>query len=175
MRLSILAGHAMANKKVSSPERLAAFSDGVFAMMITIMVLDLKPPPQYTFEALAEIWPMLLDYAVSYFFIAIVWLNHHHPIRFASLKRRRKDWCGAIYSSPSSVVRSACHGICIDLRFRGRSKLCVPARSLSGGCGYCCTPGKAICGVEAIITLSVLRSLQLLHLKVSATAFRMIA
>jgi Endosomal/lysosomal potassium channel TMEM175 len=38
-------------------------------------VLELKPPPQYTSEALAQLWPMLLSYAVSYLFIAIVWVN----------------------------------------------------------------------------------------------------
>jgi uncharacterized membrane protein len=99
MRLSSLVGHAMANKKVSSPERLAAFSDGVFAMIITILVLDLKPPPQYTFEALAQIWPMLLNYEVSYFFIVIVWLNHHHPIRFAEEATQGLVWCNFFISS----------------------------------------------------------------------------
>jgi uncharacterized membrane protein len=62
---------------------MAAFSDGVFAVIITVMVLELKPPHQFTFEALAQLWPMLLSYAVSYLFIAIVWVNHHHLLRFA--------------------------------------------------------------------------------------------
>jgi uncharacterized membrane protein len=73
----------MARRRKTSPERMAAFSDGVFAVIITVMVLELKPPHQFTFQALAQIWPMLLSYAVSYLFIAIVWVNHHHLLRFA--------------------------------------------------------------------------------------------
>jgi uncharacterized membrane protein len=71
----------MSNKK-TTPERLAAFSDGVFAVLITIMVLDLKPPAEATLEALLPLWPTALSYAVSYLFIAIIWVNHHHLLRF---------------------------------------------------------------------------------------------
>jgi uncharacterized membrane protein len=73
----------VANPRRTTPERMAAFSDGVFAVIITVMVLELKPPHQFTFRALAQLWPMLLSYAVSYLFIAIVWVNHHHLLRFA--------------------------------------------------------------------------------------------
>jgi len=66
-----------------TPERLGAFSDGVFAVIITIMVLDLKPPPQPSFAALLPLWPTGVSYAVSYLFVAIVWVNHHHLLRFA--------------------------------------------------------------------------------------------
>jgi len=66
-----------------TPERLGAFSDGVFAVIITIMVLELKPPPQPSFAALLPLWPTAVSYAVSYLFIAIVWVNHHHLLRFA--------------------------------------------------------------------------------------------
>jgi uncharacterized membrane protein len=48
-----------------TPERLAAFSDAIFAVIITIMVLDLRPPPQATFAALLPLWPAALSYAVS--------------------------------------------------------------------------------------------------------------
>lgn len=75
-------GGAMLEKKTSS-ERLAAFSDGVFAVIITIMVLDLKPPPGDTLTALFPLWPVALSYAVSYLFIAIIWVNHHHLLGFA--------------------------------------------------------------------------------------------
>jgi len=68
--------------KKTTPERLAAFSDGVFAVIITIMVLDLKPPAEATLKALIPLWPTALSYAVSYFFIAIIWVNHHHLLRF---------------------------------------------------------------------------------------------
>ncbi|PYL81822.1 MAG: DUF1211 domain-containing protein, partial [Verrucomicrobia bacterium] len=49
----------------------------MFAVLITVLVLELRPPEQPTFEALLERWPTWLSYAVSYLFIAIVWANHH--------------------------------------------------------------------------------------------------
>lgn len=53
-------------------ERVSLFSDGVFAVIITILVLELKIPEQATFSALLPLWPTALSYAVSYLFIAIV-------------------------------------------------------------------------------------------------------
>jgi len=67
-----------------TPERLNAFSDGVFAVLITVLVLDLRPPTVPTFDALVSFWPMGLSYALSYLFIAIVWTNHHHLMRYAT-------------------------------------------------------------------------------------------
>lgn len=64
-------------------ERLGTFSDGVFAVIITIMVLQLQVPPHPTFSALLREWPTILSYVVSYSFIAIVWINHHFLLRFA--------------------------------------------------------------------------------------------
>src|SRR5882762_5048422 len=66
------------------PERLSFFSDGVFAVLITVLVLELHPPEHPTFEALLSHWPSWLSYAVSYLFIAIVWANHHHLMRYAT-------------------------------------------------------------------------------------------
>ena len=60
----------------ATPERLSTFSDGVFAVLITVLVLELRPPEQPTFQALMSLWPTWLSYAVSYVFIAIVWANH---------------------------------------------------------------------------------------------------
>jgi uncharacterized membrane protein len=64
-------------------ERLAAFSDGVFAVIITIMVLQLKLPSYPTFNALLGEWPTALSYVVSYFLIVIMWINHHFLWGFA--------------------------------------------------------------------------------------------
>lgn len=64
-------------------ERLATFSDGVFAVIITIMVLQLKLPPNPTFDALLREWPTALSYVVSYFLIVIMWINHHFLWGFA--------------------------------------------------------------------------------------------
>jgi uncharacterized membrane protein len=61
--------------------RLAGYSDAVFAVIVTIMVLELKAPDEPTFSALTPLWPTALSYAVSYLFIAIIWINHHYLMR----------------------------------------------------------------------------------------------
>ena len=66
------------------PERLSAFSDAVFAVLTTVLVLELRPPKLPTFKALLSLWPIWLSYAMSYLFIAIVWANHHHLMRYAT-------------------------------------------------------------------------------------------
>jgi uncharacterized membrane protein len=76
----------------ATPERLSAFSDGVFAVLITVLVLDLRPSEQPTFKALLSLWPTGLSYAVSYLFIAIVWVNHHYLMRYATEATPRLLW-----------------------------------------------------------------------------------
>ena len=61
-----------------SKERLAAFSDGVLAIIITIMVLELKVPQGADFAALAKLAPVFESYVLSFIYIAIYWHNHHH-------------------------------------------------------------------------------------------------
>jgi uncharacterized membrane protein len=75
-----------------TPERLSAFSDGVFAVLITVLVLELRPPEIPTFDALLALWPTWLSYAVSYLFIAIVWTNHHYLMRYATEATSRLLW-----------------------------------------------------------------------------------
>jgi uncharacterized membrane protein len=75
-----------------SPERLSTFSDGVFAVLITVLVLELRPPEVATFKALLSLWPTWLSYAVSYLFIAIVWANHHHLMHYAAETTPRLMW-----------------------------------------------------------------------------------
>jgi uncharacterized membrane protein len=58
--------------------RLEAFSDGVIAIIITIMVLGLSVPKEPTLEALRPLLPIFLSYALSFIFIGIYWNNHHH-------------------------------------------------------------------------------------------------
>ena len=67
----------------AKPDRLNAFSDAVFAVIITVLVLDLRPPESASLAALMSLWPTGVSYAVSYLFVAIVWVNHHHLLRFA--------------------------------------------------------------------------------------------
>src|SRR6476661_10950391 len=76
----------------ATPERLSMFSDGVFAVLITVLVLELRPPELPTFEALLSLWPTWLSYAVSYLFIAIVWANHHHLMHYATEATPRLLW-----------------------------------------------------------------------------------
>ncbi|MCW5937110.1 MAG: DUF1211 domain-containing protein [Fimbriimonadaceae bacterium] len=61
--------------------RMEAFSDGVLAIIITIMVLELKIPPQSDFSALREIAPFFFSYILSFVFLAIYWNNHHHMLQ----------------------------------------------------------------------------------------------
>src|SRR4051812_22120340 len=76
----------------ATPERLSAFSDGVFAVLITVLVLELRPPESPTFAALLALWHTWLSYAVSYLFIAIVWVNHHYLLRYAREATPRLLW-----------------------------------------------------------------------------------
>ena len=62
-------------------ERLEAFSDGVMAVIITILALELRPPDGATWDALRAQWPSLLIYVLAFTFIAIYWNNHHHLLR----------------------------------------------------------------------------------------------
>ncbi|HEY1928830.1 MAG TPA: TMEM175 family protein [Caulobacteraceae bacterium] len=66
-------------------ERLFAFVDAVIAVIITIMVLDLRPPARPDFRALAQTAPTFLSYVLSFVYVAIYWTNHHHF--FALVKR----------------------------------------------------------------------------------------
>jgi uncharacterized membrane protein len=67
----------------SETGRLEAFSDGVIAVIITIMALELKPPEDGTFQSLHARLPALLFYILSFTFVGIYWNNHHHLLRAA--------------------------------------------------------------------------------------------
>ncbi len=63
--------------------RLEAFSDGVLAIIITIMVLDLKVPHDNSFSSLKPLFPIFLSYTLSFIYIGIYWNNHHHMLHTA--------------------------------------------------------------------------------------------
>ncbi|HEV7617305.1 MAG TPA: TMEM175 family protein [Burkholderiaceae bacterium] len=63
--------------------RLEAFSDGVLAIIITIMVLEMKIPHGTDFDALWPLWPVFLSYILSFVYIGIYWNNHHHMLHAA--------------------------------------------------------------------------------------------
>jgi len=107
-------------------DRLAAFSDGVIAIIITIMVLELKVPPRADWSALVEIAPSLASYILSFVFLAIYWNNHHHLLHtvtrvdglilwanshllfWLSLTPAATAWMGANFLAP---VPTAVYGV----------------------------------------------------------------
>ena len=88
----------------ATPERLSIFSDGVFAVLITVLVLELRPPDQPSFEALLALWPTWLSYAVSYLFIAIVWANHHYLMRYATEATPNLLWFNFVHLFSMSLL-----------------------------------------------------------------------
>jgi uncharacterized membrane protein len=84
--------------------RVAAFSDGVIAVVITLMVLELKAPEASTFSALWPLWPTVMSYAVSYLFIAIVWVNHRHLLQYARRATPRLIWVNFAHLFAVSLV-----------------------------------------------------------------------
>jgi uncharacterized membrane protein len=64
--------------------RLEAFSDGVIAIIITIMVLELRPPEGATLEDLTPLWPTFLSYLLSFALLGTWWANHHHLLHTAT-------------------------------------------------------------------------------------------
>ena len=75
-----------------TPSRLEAFSDGVLAIIVTIMVLELRPPEEATLDALRPLLPVFLAYALSFQFIAVYWNNHHHLLRATERINGRVMW-----------------------------------------------------------------------------------
>ncbi|QCP14471.1 TMEM175 family protein [Pseudoduganella umbonata] len=72
--------------------RLEAFSDGVIAIIITIMVLELKVPHEPTLEALLPLWPLFFSYVLSFVYVGIYWNNHHHLLQLARRVDGRALW-----------------------------------------------------------------------------------
>ena len=75
------AGQSLPESPNMSKGRLEAFSDGVIAIIITIMVLELKVPQQAGLAALRPLIPIFLSYALSFVFLGIYWSNHHHLLQ----------------------------------------------------------------------------------------------
>jgi uncharacterized membrane protein len=90
--------------KGTPTERLTAFSDGVFSVIITIMVLDLKPPAATKLSALLPLWPTALSYAASYLFVAIIWINHHRLLLFTHDATPRLMWWNFAHLFMTSLI-----------------------------------------------------------------------
>ena len=92
------------SKKKESADRLAAYSDAVFAVIVTIMVLELKAPERPSFWDLWPLWPTAISYAVSYLFIAIIWINHHYLMRFVGAPTLGLIWINFIHLFAVSLL-----------------------------------------------------------------------
>src|SRR5438270_13599389 len=75
-----------------STNRLEAFSDGVIAIIVTIMVLELRAPSQPTLAALGKVAPIFISYGLSFLVVAIMWVNHHHLIHAVHEVTARLLW-----------------------------------------------------------------------------------
>ena len=75
-----------------SKGRLEAFSDGVIAIIITIMVLELRPPVGTGLEDLAPLWPTFLSYILSFALLGTYWSNHHHLLQISKTVDGRALW-----------------------------------------------------------------------------------
>lgn len=124
----------MPEEKITA-DRLAMFSDAVFAVIVTIMVLELKAPEEAAFSALLPLWPILISYVVSYLFIVIIWINHHYLMRFVGSPTLKLIWINFVHlfmvsllpfatawvartrlSSPA-VVSYAALFVCVDIAY----------------------------------------------------------
>lgn len=76
--------------------RLEAFSDGVLAIIITIMVLEIKVPHSVDLGALKKLYPVLLSYILSFVYIAIYWNNHHHLLHTVKKVNGKILWANLI-------------------------------------------------------------------------------
>jgi len=72
--------------------RLEAFSDGVIAIIVTIMVLELRAPSAPTWPALLKVAPVFMSYGLSFLVVAIMWVNHHHLIHAVREVTARLLW-----------------------------------------------------------------------------------
>jgi uncharacterized membrane protein len=87
-----------------SKGRLEAFSDGVLAIIITIMVLELTPPAGSSLDDLFGLWPKFLSYALSFAYLAIYWNNHHHLFQASRTVSGRVLWSNMLLLFTLSLV-----------------------------------------------------------------------
>ena len=85
-------------------ERLSSFSDAIFAVIITVMVLQFHLPHRATFDSLLEQWPTAISYVVSYFLIVIMWINHHFLWSFTERSNPRLIFWNFAHLLCASIV-----------------------------------------------------------------------
>jgi uncharacterized membrane protein len=84
--------------------RVEAFSDGVIAIIVTIMVLELRPPVAEGLDRLWSLWPVFLAYALSYAYVAIYWVNHHRLFAHATRVTNGLVWSNMLLLFALSLV-----------------------------------------------------------------------
>jgi len=113
-----------------SKTRLEAFSDGVIAILITIMVLELKVPHGDDLGALGKVWPVFTSYVLSFVYLGIYWNNHHHMLHLVSRINGKILWAnlhllfwlslipfttGWMGENHFSPMPTACYGVVLFL------------------------------------------------------------
>ena len=84
--------------------RVEAFSDGVIAIIVTIMVLELHPPISEGMDRLVTLWPVFLAYVLSYAYVAIYWVNHHRLFGYATHVSNALIWANMLLLFALSLV-----------------------------------------------------------------------
>lgn len=92
------------SKEKHIPPRLELFSDAVFAIIITIMVLELHPPKGSQLIDLYPLLPLFLSYTISFLFLIIFWHNHHHLLQTMSKPTARIMWTNSLFLFWASLV-----------------------------------------------------------------------
>jgi uncharacterized membrane protein len=103
--------------------RLEAFSDGVLAIIITIMVLELKVPHGADLDALGPLLPVFLSYVLSFIFIGIYWSNHHHLLHVVRHVDGRILWANLHLLFWLSLIPFVTGGKCLWCVMRWRYHL----------------------------------------------------
>lgn len=89
------AGAADTPTRLADPSRVLAFSDAVFAIIVTLLVLDLQPPhtrPGGLVTALLHEWPSYVAFTISFVYIGVLWLNHHALFRLIGRVDAQLNW-----------------------------------------------------------------------------------
>ena len=84
--------------------RIEAFSDGVIAIIITIMVLELEIPHNPTWQTYLDMWPVFISYAISFLFVGLNWANHHHLFHTVTKVNNKVLWINMLNLFVLSLV-----------------------------------------------------------------------
>jgi Endosomal/lysosomal potassium channel TMEM175 len=117
--------------------RLEAFTDGVMAIIITIMVLEIKVPPGTDLAAFSSSLPILFTYALSFLNVGIFWNNHHHMLHAATHVDGQVLWANRSrqYIDIGCANRSVCNGELLSIG-ESITRLSTSWKHRCGKCGH---------------------------------------